>query len=193
MLSDKQLKEMWDRLQESTPEEIEQRAIALREEVKQKFKEPFLNGLMETTRTKSKQVGSGMAKSLGYGPKFAPAIEAAILAGLFSPEMQALEKVCTYLAAAMADETVRKNPLALKLVTVAFESAEVASSGDAFDDLYWSIQQKARKDGVSLKASKVAKSKNAKPRAWVLTEWDNRLNKGEKKAAFARQFAGRLY
>lgn len=41
----------------------------------------------------------------------------------------------------------------------------------------------------SAKASFAATKKNEAPRAWVLTEWENRTDKGQSKASFARQYA----
>ena len=41
----------------------------------------------------------------------------------------------------------------------------------------------------STRARKSAQSKNAEPRAWVLSEWQNRTDKGQSKASFARQYA----
>jgi len=46
--------------------------------------------------------------------------------------------------------------------------------------------QEALKRGVSQIASDNAKSKNAIARAWVLTEWEKRPDKGQTKAAFSR-------
>ena len=41
----------------------------------------------------------------------------------------------------------------------------------------------------STRARKSAQSKNAEPRAWVLSEWQNRTDKGQSKASFAKQYA----
>jgi len=49
--------------------------------------------------------------------------------------------------------------------------------------------QEALKRGVSQIASDNAKSKNARARAWVLSEWLNRDDQGQSKASFARQYA----
>ncbi len=48
---------------------------------------------------------------------------------------------------------------------------------------------KALELGYSQHKSNIAKSKNAQPRAWVLSEWNNRQDKGQSKASFARQYA----
>ncbi|MBK6558565.1 hypothetical protein [Candidatus Skiveiella danica] len=48
---------------------------------------------------------------------------------------------------------------------------------------------KALELGYSQHKSDIAKSKNAQPRAWVLSEWHNRTDKGQSKASFARQYA----
>ena len=49
--------------------------------------------------------------------------------------------------------------------------------------------KKALEIGYSQHKSAVAKSKNAEPRAWVLSEWTNRQDRGQSKASFARQYA----
>ncbi len=41
----------------------------------------------------------------------------------------------------------------------------------------------------STRARKAAQSKNAAARSWVLSEWENRTDKGQSKASFARQYA----
>lgn len=41
----------------------------------------------------------------------------------------------------------------------------------------------------SSRASDAAKSKNSEARAWVLDKWESRTDRGESKAAFARQYA----
>lgn len=46
--------------------------------------------------------------------------------------------------------------------------------------------------GASLRSRNAAQSKNAEPRAWVLSEWDGRTNKDEKKAEFARQYSQKV-
>jgi hypothetical protein len=45
-----------------------------------------------------------------------------------------------------------------------------------------------RETAISQKASQAAKSKNSVERAWVLIEWNNRKDKNQKRAAFAREF-----
>ncbi len=49
--------------------------------------------------------------------------------------------------------------------------------------------KKALELGYSQHKSDIAKSKNAAPRAWVLSEWNNRTDQGQSKASFARQYA----
>lgn len=43
--------------------------------------------------------------------------------------------------------------------------------------------------GYSKHKAAAAKAKNAKPRAWVLSEWQSRTDQGQSKASFARQYA----
>ena len=37
--------------------------------------------------------------------------------------------------------------------------------------------------------AEIARSKNAAPRAWCLSQWESRTDKGQSKASFARQYA----
>lgn len=66
---------------------------------------------------------------------------------------------------------------------------------DAFEEVLftWSLIEfagrRALKEGVSKRTSDAAKSKNAMPREWVLRQWQTRTDKGQSKAAFARQHA----
>jgi len=78
----------------------------------------------------------------------------------------------------------------------AYSSGETAAAWSyAIDAESWYVTLlagvvaiKARRDAISKKASEAAKSKNSTPRAWVLAEWNNRNDKDQGKAAFARQF-----
>lgn len=49
--------------------------------------------------------------------------------------------------------------------------------------------QKALDLGYSQHKAEIARSKNAAPRAWVLTAWMDRKDEGQSKAAFSRQYA----
>ncbi|MEI7516830.1 MAG: hypothetical protein WCK81_15695, partial [Betaproteobacteria bacterium] len=51
------------------------------------------------------------------------------------------------------------------------------------------VAEQATTQALSNNTRKAAQSKNADPRAWVLSEWKNRKDKSQGKAAFARQYA----
>ena len=48
--------------------------------------------------------------------------------------------------------------------------------------------EQAAKQAISKQAAQNASQKNAKPRAWVLKEWENRSDLGQSKGSFARQY-----
>lgn len=99
-------------------------------------------------------------------------------------ELRKLERV----QAELILELERKNNEWMRLFPSSVERVnrmwETVSSGLAVG-----MFEAGKKIEGSTRARKSAQSKNAEPRAWVLSEWQNRTDKGQSKASFARQYA----
>lgn len=104
---------------------------------------------------------------------------------LFTPKTKAWMRVTKLIESAQKDPDISVNPDAME-----FLSMMKTLSGDAWG--HWEISRVLQPliDQVkSEQAKRNAQSKNEAPRAWVLTEWENRTDKGQSKASFARQYA----
>lgn len=98
--------------------------------------------------------------------------------------LQALRLVQAELIA----ELERKLSEQAQLISQAVDRVH-GSWGAAVNSLAPGMFEVGRKIEGSARARKAAKLKNDKPRAWVLSEWNKRTDKGQSKASFARQYA----
>lgn len=116
-------------------------------------------------------------------------LELEMLKELQSPRVASLEALYTHLKAAQNDPVVRANPDAVFLVDeFSYEVAFMASTRSR-ESAFSEIKHEAAKSAISQQAAQRARSKNIAARAWVLTQWAARTDKGQSKASFARQHA----
>lgn len=104
---------------------------------------------------------------------------------LITPHTKAWIRVTELLGAAKHDPVVSVNPDAIQFLSLVSQIAERAwghwDLGQVFEPMVSALN--------SMNASEAAKQKNKVPHEWVLSEWQNRPDKGQGKAAFARQYA----
>lgn len=104
---------------------------------------------------------------------------------LITPKTKAWARISELLSDAQSDAVISNNEEAVEFLSI----VKMLSDG-AWG--HWDLQRVFRPiaDHISSeKASNAARQKNEEPRAWVLTEWENRTDKWQKKAPFSRQYS----
>jgi hypothetical protein len=98
-------------------------------------------------------------------------------------DFKAISALCRYLGAAFDDPDIKKSTATQSTLLAFLDMAEACIAGDDGNI----VQSRIGKVAISKKASLQAKNKNSEERNWVQSEWINRTDTGQSKAAFARQ------
>lgn len=180
----------WLVLTNEEKKDIKQKTEKLRKEVKLKWKDGLISS-MSAFWGDSRGIAIELDSYYGHADEAdgtAYAIELACLQEMLSPRSLAWEQTCQHLTNALNDAVIQKDNVAIAFIE---EMLSVATEFDILDDedLFSSIKSEGIKVYKSLKASNAAKSKNAKPRAWVISKWETRIDKGQSKSSFAQQYA----
>lgn len=121
------------------------------------------------------------------------AIECAVLERLFSSkEVASWEAAQGHIENALLDPVVSSTPKVVAMLQDVLGAINDNADRPASESLdVWDFLRSdlARKEARTVQARIAAMSKNARPRAWVSSEWINRSDKGQSKASFARQYA----
>lgn len=116
-------------------------------------------------------------------------IEVAILQQLQSPQLKALETGTKHLKAACIDLADCADTAVFSLLQTALLEAWRLLPFDTKEDVFSDMKFDIARAAISEHAAEKARSKNMGARAWVLTQWVARTDKGQSKASFARQHA----
>lgn len=174
----------YSRMSEKQKSAVKRKAEKLRKEALQW--PPFEHPQMEELRGKSAGIAQTLADMTDAElDGFAYACEACFLESLKSPEAVAIDAAMKYLRKAWEDQLTKANKTVLHLLESAYAELVDMSRSTLPDELFYFV----KKEALSARASMAARSKNIKPRAWVVTAWSSRLDKDQSKAAFARQYA----
>ena len=177
----------WDALTPEQKEKIKIRAAQMR--LAARCSEPFVCPGFESFRVDSEIISEMTAESFRDGGGVAPAIEIAYLEELQSPAVMAWEHAYRHLKIALQDDAIKANPVVIHMLKNALITTGDAVGHTGPKDIYdWIERASARKE-ISKRAAEAAAAKNSQPRAWVLIEWVKRADRGQSKAAFARQYA----
>lgn len=105
------------------------------------------------------------------------------------PDVKAGLELLRRLQDACDDETIKGSPKVLAIAKNMLSFLSDASIGADMEKVFSPLTNKSAKDAISNDKRRIAASKNAKQRAWVLKAWDNRTDKQQGKAAFSRVYA----
>ena len=171
-----------------TPEERKAVRVKLDDWYEEVIPDEFvIPGSWGFTVVNTRNIARGMASR--HGAKYAvDTIELALFEGLFTPEMLGWVHTFKHLLNALADPDVQRNPIAVSLLETLVDEVNYAVKGTKKSEFLVEERKQAVKDAISKRASNIAKVKNQEPRAWVLSEWQNRTDMGQSKASFARQY-----
>ncbi|MDO8699230.1 MAG: hypothetical protein Q7J75_02205 [Rhodoferax sp.] len=188
----------WLAMTPKEKEDVKREVVQLHEMVLKTWEElPLNNALMAfvyAIKHREPTAGYAIKRSLQtaerYGvPEAVYVIERAILHAMFSPDALAWEQACQYLTNALNDPLVKGNPVVSFLLGDALDTALDGWFHPNTENLFYRWESLGAREAASSRASNAAKSKNAVPRDWVLSAWNSRADKGQKKAAFSRQYA----
>ena len=177
----------WAALTSEQKEQIKNKAAKMRLAAMRSA--PFVCPGFETFRVDSEIISEMTAESFRDGDGVAPAIEIAMLEELQSPAVIAWEHAYRHLKIALQDDAIKANPVVIQMLENALITAGDAVGHTGPNDIYHSIERASAQKEISKRAAEAAAAKNSKPRAWVLIEWVKRTDRGQSKAAFARQYA----
>lgn len=104
---------------------------------------------------------------------------------LSDPKNKAWLRLTEILRQAQSDPVVAANPVALEFLEMVETLASYPYGHWDIEQVWQPVVDAVKKDH----ARKMAGLKNATARAWVSGEWKSRPDKGQSKAAFARQHA----
>ncbi len=137
--------------------------------------------------------------SAGYDQTMRDALEGlsqefAKIANLFKlslnhPDTKGGLRLLSLLQEACEDEVIIASPAALALAKALTALLADSSIGATVDEAFKPITSLAKKQAISDDRQKAAKSKNLTERNFTLAAWQSREDKGQKKAAFGRQYA----
>lgn len=151
---------------------------------------PFEHPEMEMYRLQSAELADALAGDVDVSALgLAYLLEVGILESLQNSAALALDACARHLLAAYNDPAVRENSAVLALLEYAFHELDGMEPRAEPSEVFSDMRRDAAKAGVSEHAAAKARSKNIDARAWVLTQWVARTDKGQSKASFARQHA----
>jgi len=104
---------------------------------------------------------------------------------MFNPKTKAWMRITEVINVAQSDPAIADNPDAMEFLAMMKTLSDEAWG-------HWNIRNVLKPLVDFLKsenASFAASQKNEEPRKWVLSEWLNRPDQGQKKAPFSRQYA----
>ena len=151
---------------------------------------PFTISSLESARIFSDKFGKLAAEHLD--PNVAGleyAIELSLLEALQTTRSQALEAVARHLQTAYDHPAVRAEPAAQSVLNSAIDQLKWLATDPELPDAFVAMANDIACSAIAEHAAEKARAKNAEPRAWVRSKWDARTDKGQSKAAFARQYA----
>lgn len=151
--------------------------------------EPFVSPGFETFRVDSKIISEMTAAEFIGGEGVAPALEIAMLEELQSPAVMAWEHAYRHLKSALQDDAIKANPVVIQMLEDALITAGDAVGHTGLNDIYHQIERASARKEISKRSAEAAAGKNSTPRAWVFIAWTKRTDRGQSKAAFARQYA----
>jgi hypothetical protein len=154
----------------------------------------FKLSILETWRTSSESVCEEAWNWLWpdyFDEGVETAIELAFLTRLFSPAVMAWEHAYAHVMTALADPAIAENPATQAVLQGALSAIDYnADDTQKPEHVFWFLADaESLKAAMSHRARLAAMAKNEAPRAWVRIEWQDRGDKGQSKAAFARQYA----
>lgn len=151
---------------------------------------PFVHPQMESFRLESADIADLLAGGTDVNAVgLVHLLELGILESLQDPKALALDAAAKHLQAAFNDPAVRANTGVVELLQHAFDELDGMDARSMPTEIFGDMRHKAARDGVSQRSAQAARSKNIEPRAWVATKWAARIDRGQSKAAFARQYA----
>ena len=103
----------------------------------------------------------------------------------FSPETGAWKRIAQIASNAKSDPWVIGSQTAVSFLGMIQAIADRAVGGYSAEEVLAPLSDFLKSE----QAKRNAQSKNEAPRAWVLSEWLNRPDQGQKKAPFARQYS----
>lgn len=187
--------EEWSAMSPSQQHEVRERLEIVRRQAKARG--PFSVATLRSWQEMSGSICEESATWL-WPTQFAPGVEAAfecaILERLLSaPEVMAWEALNRHLQAALGDPAIKSEPTVRGMVEdvlgVIEDNADWAQT-DGEPPLWGFLSHhEAAKQARSFNARMAARSKNAIPRAWVVSEWNDRTDRGQSKASFGKQYA----
>ena len=104
-------------------------------------------------------------------------------------ERNGVAAVLRHLKNAEADPVVAQSTEGAKLVKFLVSYLGSSPLLSTLDDLARPLIDIVETQGLSRRASEAAKSKNAEPKKWVISEWKSRSDRGQGKASFGRQYS----
>ncbi len=104
---------------------------------------------------------------------------------MYSAESWAWLELGIYLAEAQQDPKIKCNPVAVTFIDAMLDLVQTASGELDFRSVLRPLERQIKSEH----ARHVAMAKNSRPRDWVREQWRERPDKGQSKAAFARQYA----
>ncbi len=201
MISDErriQILENWERLTQEEKDDIKRQAEQLRAEAANWG--PFYHWQFCRLHEHSGEVAFAMALHAKNGfvdsPKSfkhvkdigVPAFEVEILNELRSPEILALNRICSYLDRALCDPIVNQSFDAIELIESWFARISETAFGLRSSDEINPNPRKIAKSAISRHSAENAANKNSEPREWVREQWKKRTDLKQSKASFARQY-----
>lgn len=143
---------------------------------------PSMPNVMAGIREVMRDVAEALARER---KKIASSIELALNHSDAKGGMRLLSR----LQEACEDEVIIASPAALALAKAMTALLADSSIGATVDEAFMPISSQAKKEAISDDRRKAARSKNLTERTFTVNAWQSREDKGQKKAAFARQYA----
>lgn len=103
----------------------------------------------------------------------------------YPPETGAWKRIAEIATLAKGDQWVRQSESAVAFLGMIEAIANRTMGGDSSSQILEPLSDFLKSE----QARKNAQSKNGTARAWVLSEWRNRTDQTQKKAAFSRQYS----
>ena len=150
---------------------------------------PFAHPFIEFWRTNSATMGNDLADGCGALAGYSYLLELGILESLQDPRVLAIEALARHLLAAFDDTAIHANSGVVALLQHAWDELDYMDSQSTPSEIFHVMRHEAAKTAVSQRSAQAARSKNIEPRAWVATKWAARIDRGQSKSSFARQYA----
>ena len=104
---------------------------------------------------------------------------------LFTPQTRAWMRIAELLDAAQVDPAISINPEAVEFLSTMNVLASPAWGHWKLSEVLQPLADYVKSENARI----VASQKNEAPRLWVFLKWASRIDQGQSKAAFARQYA----